>query len=120
MKGLIIKKHWLDLILSGQKVWEIRGSNTKIRGVICLIESGTGEIKGTVELYDSHPVNAFDLKFYKEKHCIQDLALIKYGRPHAWVMRNTKRFDNPIPYKHPRGAVIWVNLPDNILEGVRG
>ena len=26
MKALIIKKQWLDLILSGMKTWELRGS----------------------------------------------------------------------------------------------
>ncbi len=29
MYGLIIKKKWLDLIVSGKKVIEIRGSDTK-------------------------------------------------------------------------------------------
>lgn len=29
MYGLIIKKKWLDLIVSGKKVIEIRGSETK-------------------------------------------------------------------------------------------
>ncbi|WP_406717852.1 hypothetical protein [Vibrio parahaemolyticus] len=27
-----------------------------------------------------------------------------------WVLNETKRIE-PIPYTHPRGAVIWVNLP---------
>ena len=29
MDGLIVKKRWLNLILSGKKTIEIRGSNTK-------------------------------------------------------------------------------------------
>lgn len=29
MDGLIIKKEWLDLILSGKKTLEIRGHDTK-------------------------------------------------------------------------------------------
>lgn len=29
MDGMIIKKKWLDLIVSGKKTVEIRGSNTK-------------------------------------------------------------------------------------------
>ena len=53
MKGLIIKAPWIDYILSGKKTWEIRGCNTKIRGEIALIQSGTGKIYGTVELVDS-------------------------------------------------------------------
>lgn len=34
MNGLIIKKQWLDKILAGEKTWELRGSNTKVRGRI--------------------------------------------------------------------------------------
>ena len=32
MKGLIIKEKWLDKIFYENKIWEIRGSNTKISG----------------------------------------------------------------------------------------
>ena len=32
MKALVIKQPWVDYILNGKKTWEIRGSNTKIRG----------------------------------------------------------------------------------------
>jgi hypothetical protein len=42
MKGLIVKSPWIELILEGKKTWEIRGSNTKIRGPIALIKSGSG------------------------------------------------------------------------------
>lgn len=50
MKGLIIKSKWADLILSGEKTWEIRGSQTHQRGRIGIIKSGTGKIFGSVEL----------------------------------------------------------------------
>lgn len=116
MKGLIVKKHWFDLILSGQKPWEIRGSDTKIRGRICLIESGSGEIKGTVDLTDVKNLTTWCLTEYYEKHRIFDLDIVTYRQPWAWVMANPHRLDKPIPYKHPQGAVIWVNLPDDILK----
>lgn len=42
MDGLIIKKKWLDLIVSGKKTIEIRGSNTKKQNeTIYLLESRT-------------------------------------------------------------------------------
>jgi len=120
MKGLIIKKHWLDLVLSGQKPWEIRGSKTSVHGTICLIESGSGLIKGTVEVNSCiKPLSVETLKQTRYLHCIDDLSIIKYKTPYAWQMNFPVRFDNPIPYKHPRGAVIWVNLPDDILEGLK-
>ena len=46
MDGLIVKKRWLNLILSGKKTIEIRGSNTKKIGQpIYLLESGTLHIQ---------------------------------------------------------------------------
>lgn len=48
MDGLIIKHKWLELILSGKKTIEIRGSDTKKKGqVIYLLESGTSKVVGT-------------------------------------------------------------------------
>lgn len=45
MDGLIIKKKWLDLIVSGIKTIEIRGSNTqKQNETIYLLESGTHRV----------------------------------------------------------------------------
>ena len=45
MYGLIIKKKWLDLIVSGKKVIEIRGSDTKRQSVSYLYQNPalTGE-----------------------------------------------------------------------------
>ena len=33
---LVVKNPWLELILAGKKVWEIRGASTKVRGKIAL------------------------------------------------------------------------------------
>lgn len=112
MKGLIIKPHWADLILAGVKTWEIRSSNTNIRGTVAIIKSGTGKIFGTVELVESGEIDVIDFSFNREKHRLsqEQEKGITYKNPHAWVLRNPIRFDEPIPYKHPQGAVIWVNL----------
>lgn len=50
MNGLLIKKNPLDMILAGRKSWEIRGSATRLRGPVALIESGSGTVVGTCEL----------------------------------------------------------------------
>lgn len=52
MKGLLIKKPWIDLILRGKKTWEIRGSRTFTRGRIALIESQSGTVVGTCDIVD--------------------------------------------------------------------
>ncbi|MFC1902702.1 hypothetical protein ACFLX4_01360 [Chloroflexota bacterium] len=38
------------------------------------------------------------------------------GKIFAWLLDDARIFNPPIPYKHPRGAVVWVRLPDLILR----
>lgn len=111
-KGLIIKKRWLDLILSGQKVWEIRGSNTKNTGLIGLIESGSGKIVGTAELIATRTLTLEEYQQAKNYHCIPEelTRTAPYKNIYAWELKNAVQFEQPIPYTHPQGAVIWVNL----------
>lgn len=111
MDGLIIKKKWLDLIFDENKVWEVRGCDTKKRGKIALIESGSGLIHGTTYLIhtatwcEAHRNDCY--KYHKLDN--EGLSFIeRYKEPHIWELRNSKRFKNPVPYKHPQGAVIWV------------
>lgn len=118
MKGLVIKEPWIDFILNGRKVWEIRGANTKIRGKIALIKSGTGMIFGTVNLVDSKKLGVLEYQNSEDKHCIKNTEcnLLPYKNIYAWVLENPVIFKNPIQYKHPHGAVIWVNLDDKLFE----
>jgi hypothetical protein len=112
LKGLIVKAPWIDYILDGKKTWEIRGSNTKIRGKIALIQSGTGLVMGTAELIDCKRLSLSEYQEAKDRHCIEDCSIAPYERIHAWVLTNAVRFQTPMPYVHPQGAVIWVNLDD--------
>jgi hypothetical protein len=110
MDCLIIKKEHLDKILSGKKTWEIRGSKTHKRGKIGLIESGSGTIIGECKLIDCS--NELSLKEFlnnKNKHCSSNKAL-SYKKTYAWVLDSAKRYNKPIPYKHPNGAIIWVKV----------
>lgn len=50
MKGLIIKSTVIDCILDETKTIEVRGSVTKIRGRIVILQSGTQLALGTVEI----------------------------------------------------------------------
>ncbi len=110
-RALIIDSVWLDMILSGLKTWEMRTNNTKIRGKIGLIEKGTGLIVGEVELVDSLPPLDMDKYFdYTSKHGITRGDKVPDKWRHPWVLRNAKRYAEPIKYKHPQGAVIWVKL----------
>ena len=117
MDGLIIHEQWLNKILSCEKTWEIRGSKTSKRGEIALIQKGSGKICGTCKLTGViGPLNSEDLRSNMDKHQIPSDDLLdiisRYSKPHAWVFNDIKRLKSPIPYNHPKGAVIWVRVGD--------
>ena len=109
-KGLIIKSKWVDKILDGSKTWEIRGSNTKTRGRIGIIQGASSCVVGMCDLVDSFELTEEEYKNGFENHQITDISEFPYKRVYAWKIANPVRFKTPIPYKHPNGAVIWVNL----------
>jgi len=117
MKALISKSPHIENILLGKKTWEIRGSNTKIRGEIGLIKSGSGTVVGTCEIVDViGPITINDLESNIDKHCVPleqfDQVFGKYERIFAWVLEKAISLPEPVAYKHPQGAIIWVNLND--------
>jgi len=113
-RALVIADPWIDLILSGQKTWEMRSRRTNIRGKIGLIRKGSGLIVGECEIVDC----LTDLSFKNlienyEKHRIIDTDLLDLW-PIAWVVKNAIKWSHPKPYKHPPGAVSWVKIGDGI------
>ena len=107
--GLIVKHFWLNKIFDRGKCWEVRGSRTNKRGLIQLIESGSGQIKGKANLTDCIKLTKELYEQNREKHQIPaDYESLPYKQPYAWVLRDARRNEKPIPYKHPQGAVIWV------------
>ena len=108
---LVVKNPWLDLILAKKKTWEIRDAQTKQRGRIHLALSGAGgRIVGQCHITDSFAVDKSVLKRTYSKHRVNDLAVIRYRRPHAWVLTKPRRYEKPFVYSHPRGAIRWVKL----------
>ncbi|MBH9964837.1 ASCH domain-containing protein [Rossellomorea oryzaecorticis] len=114
MNALIIKSPWIDRIFEGKKTWEIRGSNTKKRGKIALIKSGSGMVYGEVDLINSKELNLTEYQESRRFHGVESEAasVLPYQRTYAWVLDNPKIYKQPVPYKHPMGAVIWVRLPE--------
>jgi hypothetical protein len=112
MRGLIIKEPYIDNILSGKKDWEIRGSNTNIREKIALIKSGSGKIFGTVDLVGCRELSLEDYISNGKKHGFNSSGRtqLPYKKTFAWFLENPILLENPIPYTHPMGAVIWVKL----------
>ena len=120
MDILIVKPFWGNKILENNKLWEIRGTNTSKRGKIGIAKSGTGYIFGTVNIIDSISLTEELWEFNRKKHQV-DITwneLLKiYKNPHAWVFEDgtAMKYHKPIPYKHPKGAVVWVKNDTTIL-----
>lgn len=109
MDGLIIKKKWLDAIFQGKNM-EVRGSDTKKRRRIALIESGSGKIIGDTFLSHTYKIRSnqhFKL-LYPCHRVIGGFENLGYTTVWVWVLMGTFKYPEPIPYKHPQGAVIWV------------
>lgn len=117
-KGLIVKSPYIDDILKGLKTWELRGAPTKLRETIILIKSGTGHALGTVDIIGCKEIsleeyNNWAYRIINNKIKVDELP---YKKTYAYLLSNPILFVEPKPYKHPNGAIIWVNLPDDFLE----
>ena len=108
---LLMKARWLDLILSGKKTWEIRGTQTTQRGTIHLALSGAGgQIAGQCRIAKSYTIDRKTLSKHFAKHRIEDLSIVTYRTPHVWEISHARRYKQPFVYDHPQGAVNWVRL----------
>lgn len=115
-RALVVQTHWCNLILKGIKSWEMRSTRTNVRGTIGLIESGSGLIVGKANLTDSLDALLGSEYFnHTDKHQINDPALALSKWKYPWVLEDAHIFVDPIRYSHPKGAVIWVRLSDEML-----
>ncbi len=120
-KGLIIRQPWAAMVVSGAKTWEIRGVRARFRGPIAIIAGGTGTVVGLCELVDC--LGPLSLARYNSGRCLRGsphemVETLPYQNTYAWVMTRPRKFLHPVPYPHPKGAVIWVNLPDETRQAM--
>ena len=121
-KGLIIDRPHIGRILSGDKTWEMRTTRTQQRGRIALIQKSSGTVIGTADLVDCiGPLTREELLQNLSKH-LAGVDLVVRGDidkwKFAWVMRDPKLFARPVSYRHPSGAVIWVNLQPEVSQAI--
>ena len=110
-RALIVRKPWIDLILSGEKVWEMRSRPTNITGRIGLIEAGSGQVVGEVDLVRcGEPLtNYVTAQATKHFHKVDDLELLEKWK-YPWILSDPIRYEVPLTYIHPKGAVVWVKI----------
>jgi len=112
MRGLIIDEHWISLVIAGKKTWEMRSRDTRVRGRIALIRKGSKTVVGTADLIDTLPnMSVPELQANVARHRVPAGEIGEHFKWRtAWVLHHARPLSKPVPYQHPRGAVIWVML----------
>jgi hypothetical protein len=113
LKALVVDRPWIGKILDGEKDWEMRSRGTAVRGQVALIEKGTGTVVGLATVVDSLPALSIDqVQSHFARHRVPGAMVrrpgFKWFTP--WVLADVRRLGTPVPYRHPLGAVTWVNL----------
>jgi hypothetical protein len=121
MKALVIKPVPMKKILSGSKCWEVRRGRCQIRGLIGLIESGSGTVVGVAELADCVGPLTRQVRIQNARKI--GVTAETAGEPwprglYAWVLKKRQRLTIPVPYKHPSGIVRWVPLSPFVTKAV--
>jgi hypothetical protein len=121
VKGLVIREPWIDKILSGEKTWEMRSSNTQFRGWFGLIRGGSGTVAGVAELVGvSGPLKASELRANIDRHCVPaeriggDVSSWNF----AWQLGRVHKLRAAVPYRHKRGAVRWVEFDPEVTQAI--
>lgn len=101
---LVLRKPWLDMILSGEKTVEVR--SRRVTPGDCLLGC-RGRIYGRVHL--GLPIELTD-PFVWEQHRIHHRCEGACRTPRSFGMplSNVMAFLEHVPYTHPRGAIGFV------------
>ena len=107
LRCLKLDDEWVNLILEGKKVWEIRTKDTKIRERIGLCNIKTKRVVGYATLTDSVKMSVAELLKHNDKHQANDF-LKEYGKNreflYAWVLKDVEKEPNPKFYAPSRGS----------------
>lgn len=126
MKVLAVKQPWASLIAEGIKTIEVRSKPTNVRERVAIYASRTlpsgelirfrdlarGCIIATVDFVGCREYQSFpDFVQDEPNHripCANSTDIGPFGR-YGWELSNVKKLDTPIPFKMPRGCVVWAN-----------
>lgn len=115
---LIIREPWISLILSGEKMWEMRPNWTSVRGWIGLAAKGTNAVSGLAWLTDCrHPLSASNYDQFFDMHRIppeESARAIENKWVFPWVFSEVVRLPRPIPFRSSPGAVQFVKLDPDV------
>ena len=99
---LVLKQHWLHLILSGKKTLEIRGS--RLKPGPCFL-GYRGKIYASATLATPIAIeNVGQWLALRKRHGVLGDTL-PYRKTFALPVRKLQKFKETIPYVHKRGAI---------------
>ena len=106
-----MRQPWLDLILSGAKVWELRSRPTRKRGKIFLVDmlpGGRWVVRGSVRIVRVVKLTRRRFARGRRKHRVRT-----YARQfqYAWVLAEPRRLRTARRVPRKPGPVVWVRLP---------
>lgn len=137
IRVLAVRQPWASLIVEGLKTIEVRSKTTNVRGKVAIYAStakisafyfnkdltiqkarepghAKGAILGTVEVVASSCCNdSLEYDLYKNEHLapvgdvLKNKLYIEHGDLYFWHLRRPVKFYEPIPYKPPKGTVVW-------------
>jgi hypothetical protein len=116
-QALIIDEPWIGHIMAGRKTWEMRSRRTTKRGPVGLVRKGSGQIVAVANIVDSlPPLSPTQMAASFDEHRIPqamvETASYKWFTP--WVLGNVRVLEQPVSYRHPSGAVTWVDLAPDV------
>ena len=126
-KALSVQPWFCGKILNKLKTWELRGRNSKCRMRVALAAQGTNQLWGEVNIVSSElvarkdargiycPVAGNEAAFpglgtNYARHAVRHLDSLPYAEIWAWGLDGAEWYDDPKPYRHPKGQQSWINL----------
>ena len=109
MEGLIIKQPYAEMVINGEKEWELRSKrppHKKLKKIIYLLSSGKALGKICIDTHWTTDIE--NLKSNQEKHCSEISFLPIHHVSHVWKIQVITKFTQPKKYIHPTGARVWV------------
>lgn len=108
--------------MKGEKVWEIRSTNTQVRERVGIALSGTKTVIGDVRVVGSIQVSRDKMCQFQDLHRVTPQSMEEMfsakKKFFAWILEMPRQYPAPIPYEHPQGAITWIQCKPLVGPGV--
>ena len=107
-----MKAEMADKVVMGELTTEVRRMKctSKVGSTIYIAKCGTKTLIGTVTVQSCTQLSYDEAKEHPAINMCRPFDP-KHVKPRfEWLFSNPVKFDEPIPYDHPKGAQIWVKV----------